>query len=74
MNLLIIRSTFLFKFFNSSLALGKTADSILAENIYDLILELNRICPSVLLSVVPQLEFKLKVISLIVICYCLRSL
>lgn len=47
-------------FFNSSLALGKTADSILAENIYDLILELNRICPSVLLSVVPQLEFKLK--------------
>lgn len=47
-------------FFNSTLALGKTSDSNLAENIYDLILELNRVCPSTLLSVVPQLEFKLK--------------
>ncbi|KAL9973177.1 hypothetical protein ACROYT_G019595 [Oculina patagonica] len=47
-------------FFNSTLALGKTSDSILTDNIYDLILELNRICPSTLLSVVPQLEFKLK--------------
>lgn len=47
-------------FFNSTLALGKTSDSVLAENIYDLILELNRVCPSTLLSVVPQLEFKLK--------------
>ncbi|KAJ7363327.1 Sister chromatid cohesion protein PDS5 A [Desmophyllum pertusum] len=50
-------------FFNSTLALGKKSDSILADNIYDLILELNRTCPSTLLSVVPQLEFKLKSIE-----------
>lgn len=47
-------------FFNSTLALGRSSDSSLAESIYELILELNRICPITLLSVVPQLEFKLK--------------
>lgn len=52
---------FLLQFFNSTLAMGKTSDSILVENIYDLILELNRVCPSTLLAVLPQLEFKLKV-------------
>jgi hypothetical protein len=28
--------------------------------VYDLIYELNHICPSILLSVIPQLEYKLK--------------
>lgn len=32
----------------------------IASRIYDLIYELNVICPSVLLSVLPQLECKLK--------------
>jgi len=49
------------QFFNQVLILGK-ADTKLAitRRVYDLIYELNHICPSVLLAVLPQLEFKLK--------------
>ena len=32
----------------------------ITKKVYDLIYELNHICPSVLLAVLPQLEFKLK--------------
>ena len=41
--------------------LGKETDSYMEKHIYDLILELNRISKTILLSVLPQLEFKLKV-------------
>ena len=41
--------------------LGKTSESYLSDHLYDLIYELNAIAPSVLLAVLPQLEFKLKV-------------
>ncbi|XP_031550354.1 sister chromatid cohesion protein PDS5 homolog A-like isoform X2 [Actinia tenebrosa] len=51
---------FIQMFFNSVLTLGKTSESDLAEKVYELILELNRISCPVLLSVLPQLEFKLK--------------
>ncbi|XP_052794341.1 sister chromatid cohesion protein PDS5 homolog A-like isoform X2 [Mya arenaria] len=47
-------------FFNNALMLGKTSESELSEHLYDLIYELNALCPSVLLAVLPQLEFKLK--------------
>ena len=49
------------QFFNQVLILGK-ADTRLAitRRVYDLIYELNHICPAVLLAVLPQLEFKLK--------------
>ena len=43
------------------LVTGKSAESEVAEHIYDLILELHSIDSSVLLSVLPQLEFKLRV-------------
>ena len=49
------------QFFNKMLATGKSAESEVAEHIYDLILELHSIDSSVLLSVLPQLEFKLRV-------------
>ena len=42
--------------------LGKTSESYLSDHLYELIYELNAIAPSVLLAVLPQLEFKLKVI------------
>ena len=51
----------LLQFFNDCLILGKETDSDMERHIYDLILELNRISKSILLSVLPQLEFKLKV-------------
>ena len=54
-------SNFFFQFFNNALMLGKTSRSELSEHLYDLIYELNAIAPSVLLAVLPQLEFKLKV-------------
>jgi len=41
--------------------LGNTSNSVLSDRVYDLIQELNTIQPTVLLSVLPQLEFKLKV-------------
>lgn len=40
---------------------GKEDQNLLiSHKVYDLIYELNHICPSVLLSVIPQLEYKLK--------------
>lgn len=47
-------------FFNNALILGKTSASDIATHLYELIYELNSISPSVLLAVLPQLEFKLK--------------
>ncbi|XP_078602291.1 sister chromatid cohesion protein PDS5 homolog A-B-like [Branchiostoma floridae x Branchiostoma japonicum] len=47
-------------FFNNVLVLGKTSESDASGRIYDLIYELNLIAPNVLLSVLPQLEFKLR--------------
>jgi len=41
--------------------LGNTSNSVLSDRVYDLIQELNIIQPTILLSVLPQLEFKLKV-------------
>ena len=51
----------MFQFFNNALVVGKSSESEVAEHLYDLILELHAIDSSVLLSVLPQLEFKLKV-------------
>lgn len=51
----------LLQFFNNALVVGKSSESEVGEHLYDLILELHTIDPSVLLSVMPQLEFKLKV-------------
>ncbi|GFO14487.1 sister chromatid cohesion protein pds5 homolog b [Plakobranchus ocellatus] len=48
-------------FFNNMLMLGKQADSEVSNHIYELIYELNQVAPSILLAVIPQLEFKLKV-------------
>ncbi|XP_046739782.1 sister chromatid cohesion protein PDS5 homolog B isoform X2 [Diprion similis] len=48
-------------FFNHVLILGKEEKGLqICKKVYDLIYELNHICPSVLLSVLPQLECKLK--------------
>nr|XP_045585415.1 sister chromatid cohesion protein PDS5 homolog B-B-like [Procambarus clarkii]XP_045585416.1 sister chromatid cohesion protein PDS5 homolog B-B-like [Procambarus clarkii] len=48
-------------FFNNVLILGREEKTLtISQKVYDLIYELNHICPSVLLSVLPQLEFKLK--------------
>ncbi|XP_041088955.1 sister chromatid cohesion protein PDS5 homolog B isoform X2 [Polyodon spathula] len=47
-------------FFNLVLMLGKTSVSDLSEHVFDLILELYNIDCHLLLSVLPQLEFKLK--------------
>jgi hypothetical protein len=41
--------------------LGKSSESEVSERLYDLIYQLNQISSNVLLSVLPQLEFKLKV-------------
>lgn len=43
--------------------LGKSSESEVSDRLYDLIYELNQISPNVLLSVLPQLEFKLKVVK-----------
>jgi len=45
--------------------LGNTSNSVLSDRVYDLIHELNIIQPTILLSVLPQLEFKLKVCLLL---------
>lgn len=55
------------KFFNQVLMLGKTSISDLSEHVFDLILELYNIDSHLLLSVLPQLEFKLKVTILKII-------
>ena len=47
------------KFFNNALVVGKDSESEVADHLYDLILELHAIDSSVLLNVMPQLEFKL---------------
>ncbi|XP_054711226.1 sister chromatid cohesion protein PDS5 homolog B-like [Uloborus diversus] len=47
-------------FFNNALLLGKTLESSLAQHLYELMYELNVICPTMLVVVLPQLEFKLK--------------
>lgn len=48
-------------FFNHVLILGREEKTLtISQKVYDLIYELNHICPSVLLAVLPQLEFKLK--------------
>lgn len=47
-------------FFNNALVLGRTSDSSLGNHLYELIYELNILCPSMLTAVLPQLEFKLK--------------
>lgn len=50
-----------FQFFNHVLILGKEEKSLpICSKVYELIYELNLCCPSVLLSVLPQLECKLK--------------
>lgn len=41
--------------------LGKTSESEVSGKLYDLVYELNNLAPSLLLAVLPQLEFKLKV-------------
>ena len=48
------------QYFNSNLVVGQQSDSDVAEHTYDLLFELNCIEPTVLLAVLPQLEFKLK--------------
>eukprot|EP00117_Sycon_ciliatum_P041432 scpid16866/ scgid30305/ Sister chromatid cohesion protein PDS5 homolog B; Androgen-induced proliferation inhibitor len=49
------------QYFNRALLVGKSSESDLGDsNMYELIFELNQAAPSVLLSVLPQLEFKLK--------------
>lgn len=47
-------------FFNNALMVGKSAESTVVDHLYDLVLELHAIDSSVLLAVLPQLEFKLK--------------
>ncbi|XP_067006125.2 sister chromatid cohesion protein PDS5 homolog B-A [Anabrus simplex] len=48
-------------FFNHVLILGREEKGLgICDKVYDLIYELNHICPSVLLAVLPQLECKLK--------------
>ena len=59
--MMLLSSSSVFQFFNNALVVGKSSESEVAEHLYDLILELHAIDSSVLLSVLPQLEFKLKV-------------
>lgn len=54
---------FLPQFFNQVLVMGKSSVSDLSEHVFDLIQELFAIDPMLLTSVMPQLEFKLKVIT-----------
>ncbi|XP_077867919.1 sister chromatid cohesion protein PDS5 homolog A-B-like [Saccoglossus kowalevskii] len=51
---------FLQGFFNNMLILGRTSESEVSGHLYELIYELNLISNNVLLSVLPQLELKLK--------------
>ncbi|XP_070552644.1 sister chromatid cohesion protein PDS5 homolog B-like [Ptychodera flava] len=51
---------FLQGFFNNMLILGRTSESDVSGHLYELVYELNMISNSVLLSVLPQLELKLK--------------
>lgn len=47
-------------FFSNALILGKSGGSEVSNHLYDLIYELNGICPVIISAVLPQLEFKLK--------------
>jgi len=48
-------------FFNQVLICGKDESNLfISQKVYDLIYELNHICPLILISVIPQLEYKLK--------------
>ncbi|GFS33710.1 sister chromatid cohesion protein PDS5 homolog B-B [Nephila pilipes] len=47
-------------FFNNALMLGAPVQSSLSSHLYELIYEINLLNPGVLLTVIPQLEFKLK--------------
>lgn len=47
-------------FFNNLLMIGKTSESEVSDHLYELIYELNMISGTMLLAVLPQLEFKLK--------------
>uniref|UniRef100_A0A0L8I015 Sister chromatid cohesion protein PDS5 homolog B n=1 Tax=Octopus bimaculoides TaxID=37653 RepID=A0A0L8I015_OCTBM len=49
-----------YKFFNNLLMIGKTSESEVSDHLYELIYELNMISGTMLLAVLPQLEFKLK--------------
>lgn len=52
---------FCLQFFNNVLLLGREEKGFtISSKVYDLIYELYKICPSVLLAVLPQLEVKLK--------------
>lgn len=57
----IVLTIFPLQFFNQVLIMDKVEKTYaISAKVYDLIYELNVICPSVLLSVMPQLECKLK--------------
>ena len=56
------------QFFNNTLVIGKHSESDVADRIYDLILELHGIDPTLLLSVLSQLEYKLKVQCALYVC------
>lgn len=52
---------FFFQFFNQQLILDKEERELnICSKVYELIYELNHICPDVLITVLPQLECKLK--------------
>lgn len=55
--------------------MGKSSVSDLSEHVFDLIQELFAIDPLLLVSVMPQLEFKLKVIKCTYsyLCTCLHT-
>ena len=52
---------YIHQFFNQVLILGKVDNKLnISRKVFDLIYELNLICPKILLTVLPQLEFKIK--------------
>ena len=63
-NLFVCLAIFSPQFFNQVLVMGKSSVSDLSEHVFDLIQELFAIDPLLLTSVMPQLEFKLKVTHL----------
>lgn len=57
----VLMSCCFFQFFNQVLIIDEVDNTYaISSKIYDLIYELNVICPRILLSVLPQLECKLK--------------
>lgn len=53
-------SLYRFQLFNQVVLLGKQTHLNIFSKIYDVIYELNLICPSVLLAILPQLECKMR--------------